>query len=82
MIGLSPDPVGKIHVQSDTIAAIAKHLNAKGADEVICNIAARANRDASGRYLSVQLSPPYVPQEQQPQPENSLDFIFGVQEGD
>jgi hypothetical protein len=77
---LSPDLVGKIHVQSEHIAAIMNHLNEKGSDEVVCNIAAWTNRDASGQYLSVQLSPPYVPQQQQPQPENNLDFIFGDEE--
>ena len=76
----SPDLVGEISLQSEHIAAIANHLNETGSDEVLCNIAAWANRGPYGQYLTVQLSPPYVPQQQHLQPENNLDFIFDGEE--
>jgi hypothetical protein len=77
---LSPEMVGQMHPQSDTIAAITTHLHETGTDEAVCNIAAWVNRDANGQYLTVQLSPPYVHHNQQPRSTNNLDFIFGGEE--
>lgn len=76
----SPNLIGDIHLQADDIAAIAKHLDETNSEEVICSLAAWANRGPYGEFLTVQLSPPYERRDQQSQPANNLDFVFGDQE--
>jgi hypothetical protein len=77
----SPDMTGHITLYDGVVAAIKTHMRDNGLDDAVCNLAAWVNRDANGQYLTVQLSPPYVQHNQQPQRESGLDFVFG-DEGD
>jgi len=57
----SPDLVGQMRLQRHTAAAIVKQFSEDGGDEVVCNIAAWRNQDHIGSYLTVELSPRFVP---------------------
>ena len=55
----SPDLIGNLHLQRHTFEAIAREFQMNDREEVICNIAAWGYSDEGGRYLNVELSPPY-----------------------
>jgi hypothetical protein len=55
----SPDLIGNLHFQRHTFEAIAKEFQMNDREEVICNIAAWGYSDEGGRYLNVEISPPY-----------------------
>jgi hypothetical protein len=55
----SPDLIGNLHLQRHTFEAIAKEFKMNAREEVICNIAAWGYSDEGGRYLNVEISPPY-----------------------
>jgi hypothetical protein len=74
----SPDMTGTLLLQRHTAVAILKVFG-DDCDEVSCNIAGWRNDDASGPYLTIELSPRYVGQEAQPKT-NSLAFIFDSEE--
>ena len=55
----SPHLIGNLRLQRHTFEAIAKEFQMTDQDEVICNIAAWGYSDENGRYLNVEISPPY-----------------------
>ena len=61
----SPDVTGKLTLQRHTLRAIVKDLEQNGGDEVVCNIAGWVNHDQLGQYLTVEISPRFVPYQQQ-----------------
>ena len=61
----SPDLQGTMKAQRHTIAALVKQLTETNADEITCNIAGWFNKDSSGQYLTVELSPRYIPRERE-----------------
>ena len=65
--------------QKHTIAALAKQLTETNADEITCNIAGWFNKDSSGQYLTVELSPRYIPRERE-EPINMFDTFFQEKE--
>jgi hypothetical protein len=75
----SPDVQGTMKAQRHTVAALAKQLTEIQADEITCNIAGWFNRDSSGQYLTVELSPRYVPRERE-EPINTFDSFFQEKE--
>jgi hypothetical protein len=75
----SPDVQGTMKAQKHTIAALVKQLTETNADEITCNIAGWFNRDSSGQYLTVELSPRYVPREREEQI-NMFDSFFQEKE--
>ncbi len=78
----SPDTLGTMKVQRHTIEAIMKQLDEVDADEVDANIAGWFNHDHSGQYLTVELSPRYVPKQQvqRQKPINMFDMFFQEKE--
>jgi hypothetical protein len=44
--------------------------------EITCNIAAWSNFDSRGPFLTVQISPRYVPKQKQTTTRPDLDFYF------
>jgi hypothetical protein len=72
----SPDATGTLYLQRHTLKAIVKDLEENCGDEVICNIAAWKNQDQYGPFLSVEISPRFVPHEQRmPQPSIFDDIV-------
>jgi len=74
----SPNLIGTLHLQRHTFEAIAKDFEMTDQDEVICNIAAWGYDDENGRYLNVEISPPYK-RKQTPRPD-ILESIFNGDE--
>jgi hypothetical protein len=75
----SPDVTGTMKAQRHTIAALVKQFTENETDEITCNIAGWFNQDSTGQYLTVELSPRYVPKEQE-QPINMFDMFFQEKE--
>ncbi len=76
----SPNVTGKLTLQRHTLTAIVKDLEQNGGDEVICNIAGWVNRDQLGQYLTVELSPRFVPYEQQTPKRGIFDSFINQDE--
>ena len=57
----SPDATGKLYFQRHTLAEISRKLKDDGGDEISCNIAAWKNNDQHGQYLTVEVSPEFMP---------------------
>jgi hypothetical protein len=78
----SPDAQGAMKVQRHTIETIMRQLEDSDADEVTANIAGWFNKDSSGRYITVELSPRYVSrhQVQREEPINTFDSFFQEKE--
>jgi hypothetical protein len=57
----SPDLTGKFTLQRHTAATILEQFSHDGIEEVTCNIAGWKNQDHNGPYLTVELSPRFVP---------------------
>jgi hypothetical protein len=75
----SPDVTGTMKAQRHTIAALVKQFTENETDEITCNIAGWFNQDSTGQYLTVELSPRYVPRERE-QPINMFDTFFQEKE--
>jgi hypothetical protein len=71
----SPDLAGRLALQRHTFDELARQFADQGGDELVCNIAGWANRDADGQYVTVEISPQY-PQRSE-LPDRSLRFLFG-----
>jgi hypothetical protein len=77
----SPDLTGQMKLQRHTAAAIVEQFSHDGIDEVVCNIAGWKNQDCSGPYLSVELSPRFVPRAQMER-DDIIDAIINDNEED
>jgi hypothetical protein len=75
----SPDLQGTMKAQRHTIATLVKQLTENQSDEITCNIAGWFNKDGSGQYLTVEISPRYVPRERE-EPINMFDGFFQEKE--
>ena len=75
----SPDATGKFHFQRHTLREIYRQLT-DGDDEVICNIAAWKNNDQRGPYLTVEVSPEFVPYERRWPNSDSFDDMFNEED--
>ena len=65
--------------QRHTITALVKQLTENQTDEITCNLTGWFNKDSSGQYLTVELSPRYVPRERE-EPINMFDGFFQEKE--
>ncbi len=68
-----------MRAQKHTIAALIKQFAENQTDEITCNLAGWFNKDSSGQYLTVELSPRYIPRERE-QPINMFDMFFQEKE--
>jgi hypothetical protein len=75
----SPDATGKVNFQRHTLRAICKQLAEAGSDEVVCNIAGWRNTDHQGAYITVEISPRFIPREQQTSKSSFFDDIFDTE---
>jgi len=77
----SPDLTGQMKLQRHTAATIVEQFSHDGIEEVICNIAGWKNQDYNGPYLTVELSPRFVPRTL-PDQEDVIDSIINNNEED
>ena len=75
----SPDLVGEIRFQRHLLETLNKQFEETGSDEIVCCLAAWANHDSIGPYLTIEISPKYVRREYRPERSN-LSFIFSDDE--
>jgi hypothetical protein len=73
----SPDLVGQLRLQRHTFDELTDQFADQEGSELACNIAAWANRDDLGEYLTIEISPRYVSQGSSLRESNRLKFIFG-----
>jgi hypothetical protein len=57
-----------------------KQLETTDFDDIICNIAAWGNKDDRGNYVTVELSPRFVPRSSSQTQSNLINFIFDEEE--
>jgi hypothetical protein len=76
----SPDATGKLYFQRHTLAEISRQLDEAGGDEIGCNIAAWKNSDQDGQYLTVEVSPEFMPYGSYARKPGMFDDIFGDDE--
>jgi hypothetical protein len=76
----SPDMVGQLQLQRHAAEVIVKQFTESDAEEVVCNIAGWKNDDYRGPFLTVEISPRYVPPHANGSKAPNLDFIFNDQE--
>ena len=72
----SPDAIGTLVLQRHTLRAIVNEFDETRDDEVICNIAAWKNQDQQGPYLTVEVSPRFLPHEHRVPKPSIFDDIF------
>jgi hypothetical protein len=72
----SPDATGKLYFQRHTLSEIYKQLEEAGGDEIGCNIAAWKNNDQHDQYLTVEVSPEFLPYERRTSRYGLFDEIF------
>jgi hypothetical protein len=77
----SPDLTGQMKLQRHTAAAIVEQFSHDDIEEVVCNIAGWKNQDYNGPYLSVELSPRFVPRAQMER-DDIIDAIINDDEED
>ncbi len=74
----SPDLIGQLHLQRHTLMEIARQAKESDEEEVMCNLAAWRNQDKNGAtYLSVELSPWYMPRAQRKVKSDVFNDLFG-----
>jgi hypothetical protein len=73
----SPHLVGKLTLQRGLLIELGKAISETGASEIECQIAGWLSADHQGKYISVQLSPPY---NRPPAPQTLDDFFTGPNE--
>jgi hypothetical protein len=56
----SPNAIGDMRIQKETILFLMKQLNDTKGDEIICNLASWSNVGKKGPFLTVELSPRYL----------------------
>jgi hypothetical protein len=73
----SPDATGELHFQRHTLEEIYRQLD-EDSDEVVCNIAGWKNQQ--GQYLTVEVSPKFVPYERRPPEPGMFDDMFNEED--
>jgi hypothetical protein len=75
----SPGLIGELHFQRHTLEEICRQLDEDSA-EVVCNIAGWKNRDQQGEYLTVEVSPKFVPHRRPPSDAGIFDGLFNEED--
>lgn len=71
----SPDLTGKLRLQRHTLQAIIRDFKKADGEEVVCNIAGWMNQNQHGEYLTVEISPQFLPQTRQSPKRDVFAFI-------
>jgi hypothetical protein len=66
---------GKLSLQRHTLQAIIRDFKKADGEEVICNIAGWVNQNHHGEYLTVEISPQFLPHKQQSPNRGVFAFI-------
>jgi hypothetical protein len=77
----SPDLTGQMKLQRHTAAAIVDQFSQDDIGEVVCNLAGWKNQGYNGPYLTVELSPLFVPR-RQVEGDDIIDSIINGKEED
>jgi hypothetical protein len=72
----SRDVTGQLTLQREDFEWMAGEFSKTGGQEITCNIAAWPNHDSHGLFLTVQISPRYVPRQKQTTSRPDLDYFF------
>jgi hypothetical protein len=59
---------------------LIQQFEATDSDEITCNIAAWGNKDDRGNYVTMELSPRFVPRSSTRPQSNLINFIFDEEE--
>jgi hypothetical protein len=78
----APPLVGSMAIEAETLKVLVQQLNESGGDKVISNLAAWVNRDASGKFLTVEISPRYAKKQMPPSPRNTLEQFLSDEDDD
>jgi hypothetical protein len=74
----SPDLIGQLHVQRHTLREIVKQAHDSDQHEVPCNLAAWRNEDNAGKiFLTVELSPWFMPRSKRKAKRDIFEDLFG-----
>jgi hypothetical protein len=77
----SPDLTGQLKLQRHTLETFNKQFEDTDSDEIACNTAAWGNKDDRGAaYMTVELSPRFMPRSSTQPKSNLIDFIFDDRE--
>jgi hypothetical protein len=76
----SPDVTGKLCFQRHTLLEIYRQFRQSGDDEVVCNIAGWNNDDHQGSYLTVEVSPEFVPRNRRTPKRGLFNDVFNEQD--
>jgi len=71
----APPLVGSMTIQAETLQVLMQQLNESGGETVVSNLAAWMNRDANGKFLTVEISPRYT-KKPVPRPQSTLEQFF------
>jgi hypothetical protein len=74
----SPDATGKLYFQRHTL--VDRQLDEVDGDEISCNIAAWKNNDQRGPYLTVEVSPEFVPYERRRSDNESFNDMLNEED--
>ena len=76
----APEFVGTMRMQRSTLLVLLQQLNETAAEEVICKIAGWENSGNSGPFLTVEMSPRFVPKKPEtakvPKKSGTLHIFF------
>ena len=75
-------PIGSMSIQAETLKVLVQQLNESGGDKVTSNLAAWVNRDANGKFLTVEISPRYARTQRPPSLGNTLEQFFRDEDDD
>jgi hypothetical protein len=72
----SPNLTGRLILQRHDFERFAQEFSATNGDEITCDLAAWSNVDARGPFLTVQISPRYVPKQKQAETPGDVDYFL------
>jgi hypothetical protein len=72
----APELLGEMRPQRSTLSVLIKQLSEHTGDEIVCNLAGWNNRGKKGPFLTVELSPRYVRNQQPANNDNLLEQLF------
>ena len=78
----APPLIGSMTIQPETLKVLVQQLNESGGDKVTSNLAAWLNRDANGKFLTVEISPRYARTQRPPSLGNTLEQFFRDEDDD
>jgi hypothetical protein len=73
-----PRLLGQMKLQRHTLSHLVKQISETQADEATCNLAGWINRDGTGSFITIELSPKFVSRQQStPVHSDPISELFG-----